>query len=508
MKLQVVKETPFERPTLATGALLPIEPLEESAWSLGSAYTQYDQDGAIRWELLSTKLKEYFFPSFGLEIARHDLNLKREDVQLVVGEGILMGAQKISTDASGRVLINYAGPSQTFPTYSAAAVMHGEIPPATFKDKIVLIGTTALGTSDIHITPYAQMPGIEKQASVVENILHNNFLVREELVKIFNAALVFLCCIIALIYLPRLHASAGALFTALFIFAYLSVTQYLFTHQHLWIDIVAPTTAIFLLYTSITAYRFFTEERRARKIKAMFSSYTTEKVVDELLQHPQLAELGGVHRQVTVLFSDVRSFTTFSESRSPEEVVSILNEFLSAMTEVILAWDGTLDKFVGDEIMAFWGAPAAQKEHVALAFCCSLSMMNRMTEMKSDWLARDMKPFQIGIGLNSGDVVVGNIGCAGKKMDYTIIGDTVNLGARVEALTRNYHNFVMITEFTFQQLTPFLTTNADGTYAITMPQGKFDAIHIKPLEAVKVKGKDHAVMVYEVALQHWGTPDN
>jgi len=501
----VVKEKPFKRPIVANGALLPIDELQDAAWSLGSAYTQYDKDGAIRWEPLSIQLEQYYFPSFGLEIARHYLGLKRQDVQLVAGEGIVMGKHVISTDASGRVLINYAGKSRTFPTISALQVLQGNVPESMLRDKLVLVGTTALGTSDTHITPYAQLAGIEKQASVIENIIHQCFFTKEELIKMLNCGFILLFCLVAVVYLPRLNAYGGALLTAVFALVYLLITQYLFVVYRWWVDMLVPTGTVFVLYSLMTAYRFFTEELRAREIKSMFSSYTTEKVVNELLDHPELALLGGLHRNVTVMFSDVRSFTTFCETRTPEEVVASLNEFLSAMTEVIFTWDGTLDKFVGDEIMAFWGAPALQDEHAVLAFCCSMSMMNKMVEMRAEWLEQGIEPLEIGVGLNTGDVVVGNIGCEGKKMDYTLIGDTVNLGARVEALTRNYHDYIIITEFTYEKIKPSLKAEDDGLFSISMPQGSFDSIHINPLESVKVKGKNKPVMVYEVALEHWGS---
>jgi len=500
----VVKEKSFKRPIVANGVLLPINELQDAAWSLGSVYTQYDKDGAIRWEPLSIQLEQYYFPSFGLEIARHYLGLKRQDVQLVVGEGIVMGENVISTDASGRVLINYAGKSHTFPIISALQILQGNVPESALRDKLVLIGATALGTSDTHITPFAQLAGVEKQASVIENIIHQNFFTKEELIKILNCAFILLFCLVAVIYLPRLKAYGGALLTAAFTFVYLLVTQYLFLVYRWWVDMLVPVGTVFVLYSLMTTYRFLTEELRAREIKAMFSSYTTEKVVNELLEHPELAVLGGLHRNVTVMFSDVRSFTTFCEARTPEEVIASLNELLSAMTEVIFAWDGTLDKFVGDEIMAFWGAPALQDKHAAMAFCCSLAMMDKMVDMKAQWLDRGLEPLEIGVGLNTGAVVVGNIGCEGKKMDYTIIGDAVNLGARVEALTRSYHDYIIITDFTYEKVRPYLTSGEGGLFSISMPQGSFSSIHIKPLESVKVKGKDQSVMIYEVALDSWG----
>ena len=484
----VVKEKEFNHPIIANGVFLPISAIEESAWSLGSAYTQYDRDGSIRWEPLAIQLEQYYFPSFGLEVARHYLGIKREDMKLVAGEGIVMGDHVISTDAAGRVLINYPGKSGTFPMISAQQVLLGNVPKSLLQDKIVLIGTTALGTSDIHVTPFAQLSGIEKQASVIENIIYQNFLTKEELIQLLNLGFVFLFCLIFLWFLPRLKAFGGALFTTCFAAIFLLTTQYLFIAHRWWVDLIVPAGAMLILYTVITAYRFLTEERRAREIRMMFSSYTTEKVVNELLENPELAKLGGVRREVTVLFSDVRSFTTFSENHTPEEVVSILNELLSAMTDVIMHWDGTLDKFVGDEIMAFWGAPCEQVNHAELATRCSLHMMQRLKELHEKWEAEGLEKLDIGIGLNSGEVVVGNIGAEGKKLDYTIIGDAVNLGARVEALTRNYDADIIITEYTHGKILDLLSEENKT--------GRFTHMQVTKLDDVKVKGKENSVVIY------------
>lgn len=489
----VVKEQPFSRPVVGNGALLPIEPLRNAAWSLGSAYSQYDRDGAIRWEPLSIKLDQYYFPDFALEVARHYLGLAREDVQLVAGEGIVMGNHVIATDASGRALINYAGKGHTFPTISALHVLDRTLQASELRGKIVLIGTTALGTSDTHITPFAQLPGIEKQASVIENIIHRRFFTKEELIKLLDCSFVFLFCLVAVVLLPRLKALGGAILATGFALVYLLATQYLFVYFRWWVDLLVPIGSVFLLYSAMTAYRFLTEERRAREIKSMFSRYTTEKVVNELLAHPELAKLGGTRREVTVLFSDVRSFTTYSEHHTPEEVVSILNELLTAMTDVIMHWDGTLDKFVGDEIMAFWGAPGDQKNHAELATQCSLHMLQRLRELQRKWQMEGKEILDIGIGLNTGEVIVGNIGSETKKLDYTIIGDAVNLGARVEALTRNYNVHFMMTEYTLQKIEHLLPIQGQKPVA-----GSLGHIQVTRLDEVTVKGKTKPVVVYEV----------
>ncbi|MEI6153457.1 MAG: adenylate/guanylate cyclase domain-containing protein, partial [Deltaproteobacteria bacterium] len=243
---------------------------------------------------------------------------------------------------------------------------------------------------------------------------------------------------------------------------------------------------IVIIYFVINAYKYATEERYAKRIRGMFSSYVTERVVNELIKHPDLAKLGGERREVTVLFSDVRGFTTFSEKHGPEKVVAILNEYLGEMTDIIFQWDGTLDKFVGDEIVAFWGAPLPQDDHAERAAKCALHMVRRLEELQEKWTAEGREALYAGFGLNTGDVIVGNIGAEGKKMDYTVIGDNVNLGARVEGLTRKYEADIIITEFTLEKLRPVMEKD---------PSWK---IRVKGLDAVAVKGKLKPVYIYSV----------
>lgn len=493
----VVNEGDYYVPIVAEGAIISIDKLVQTSASMGHVYTQYDRDGAIRWEPLYVKLDEFYYPSLGMEVARNYLDLNRDDIELELGTGVTMADNFIPTDESGRALINYLGRTGTFPVYSAADLMEGKIGREVIEGKIVLIGATALGTSDTHITPFAQLPGIEKQAAVAENIIHGNFLRKEENTAFLEIAFLLIFSIILLISLPRLEAVGGAILSTVLLISYMLLTQYLFTVHKMWVAMLIPSVHVLLLYTSITSFRFLTEERRARDIKKMFSSYVTERVVNELVEHPEMAKLGGHRREITVLFSDIRGFTTYSEKRKPEEVVSILNEYLTEMTDIVFKWNGTLDKFVGDEIMAFWGAPLEQENHAELAVRCSLHMLARLSELQNKWIAEGMEPLDIGIGLNTGEVIVGNIGAEGKKMDYTLIGDNVNLGARVEALTRDYKTRLLITEFTYEKIKDRLIDDDDvNTGKVT--KNKIGHVHLLKVEAVKVKGKERPVMIYEI----------
>jgi len=309
----------------------------------------------------------------------------------------------------------------------------------------------------------------------VDNILHRDFLHRTETGVL---PLVFLFAIVLGMTLPRLGAKSGVAIFLAFFAGYLGIVYYLFVAKGIWFNLVYPASALFFGYTSQTAYRFFTEERRARDIRKMFSSYVAKRIVDELIRDPSKAKLGGDRKEITVLFSDIRGFTSFSEKLQPEEVVSLLNEYLGAMTEIVFEYEGTLDKFVGDAIVALWGAPIGQPDHAERACRCALAMIGRLKELQVKWAAEGKHVIDIGIGINTGDMVVGNIGAPGKKMDYTVIGDNVNLGARLESLTRQYNNHIIISEYTYSKVN--------------------NIIQVNELGSVTVKGKQQPVVIYDL----------
>jgi adenylate cyclase len=463
-------------PLQAKTALPPLLQFSSVANSIAHINMVPDEDGTLRWELLAVGYNGDYYAPIGLRAAWLYRGLKKEDLALDFKGKVLLGDTAIPTDDHGRMLINYRGPNGTFPVYSISDILDGTTPAGRFKDKIVLIGATALGIYDLRVTPFSpNMAGIEKHASVVDNILRGDFIHRTEASVVF---LIFLFAIVLGIAIPRLGAKAGAaLFLALFA-GYVGAVHFLFVIKGIWFNLVYPESALFFGYTSQTAYRFFTEERRARDIRKMFSSYVSKRIVDELIRDPSKAKLGGERKEITVLFSDIRGFTSFSEKHEPEEVVSILNEYLGAMTNIVFDSEGTLDKFVGDAVMALWGAPVGQPDHAERAVRCAIAMIKKLEELQKKWAAEGKTALDIGIGINTGDMVVGNMGAEGKKMDYTVIGDNVNLAARVEGLTRQYNNHIIITEFTYNKVK--------------------DIVRVNELGSVTVKGKQHPVVIYDL----------
>jgi len=463
----------------------PVSELGKSAIALGYVNTFPDDDGILRWEPLVIEYNGYLYPSITLQSAVKYLKIPNKMVILEATEGIRLGETYIPTDRFGRTLINYYGTDQTFSYFSISDILDGNIKAEYLHDKIVLIGATAVGIYDLRVTPFtAAMPGVEKHANVIASIIEKKFI--KSAPKLINITILLLSGLLLSLLIVRFKAFGGSAITISFLFFISLLGYYLFAQKGIWINITYPILNIFFVFISVTIYNYVAEERYAKRIRAMFSSYVTEKIVNELIKNPDMAKLGGERREITVLFSDVMGFTSFSEKHAPEEVVAILNEYLGEMTDIVLKWEGTLDKFIGDAILTFWNAPMRQENHAELAIKCALNMVGRLKELQKKWQAEGKPILDCGIGINTGEVIVGNIGAERKKMDYTVIGDHVNLGSRVESLTRKYNTHILITEFTLSKIKDLL---ADETIWKTEVTG---------LEKVIVKGKERPVGIYRV----------
>jgi adenylate cyclase len=473
-------------PITAKRILIPIPELMRETMALGHINMLPDRDGTLRWETMAVEYQGYLYPSIDLQASAIYLGIPHEKIILRATEEINLGEKRtIPTDRYGRSLIYYYGPWQTFKHFSISDILEGQLKPGELQGKIVLIGASAVGIYDLRVTPFsAAMPGVEKHASVIASIMENRFLKRAPFS--INLILLLVSGFLFSFLIIRLMSFGATLITGLFMLLIFGSGYFLFVHQGLWINIAYPSINILLIFVMAMVYNYGIEERTARKIRAMFSTYATEKVVNELIKNPNLAKLGGERREMSILFSDVVGFTTFSEKHTPEEVVAMLNEYLGAMTDVIFRWEGTLDKFVGDAIVAFWGAPMRQENHAELALRCALEMVKRLEGLQKKWQSEGKPVLDSGIGINTGEVLVGNIGAEGKKMEYTVIGDHVNLCSRVESLTRQFKARILITEYTLNKIRNLVNIHFIGHLSI---EGK---------EKVSVKGREEKVGIYEV----------
>jgi adenylate cyclase len=485
MEVKTVAGIPWKQWAIqGTRPLLPRSEIARAAAALGHVSSHPDMDGVMRWEILAIKYGDDAYPSLALQIARLAQGVRQEDLGLYGGSNIRFGERFIPTDLSNRVLVDYYGAEKSFPYFSAADLLSGRIKPELLAGKVVLIGTSALATYDQKVSPFsADLPGVEKNATVVENILSNRFMNKSP--GVVELAVILGTAILLTLLLPRLSARSGVIIGFFLMGAYLIAAE-ITCLEGIWLSLVYPLGNMALILTAQTVSKLLFEEKQSRQIRAMFSSYVTERLVNEMIRNPEMAQLGGQKREITVLFSDVVGFTTYSENHQPEEVVAILNEYLGAMTDIVLKWEGVLDKFIGDAIVVFWGAPMKQDDHAERAVRCALEMQERLEQLRRKWQAEGRTPLYSGIGLNSGEAIVGNIGAEGKKMDYTVIGDHINLGARVEALTRRYAVHILMTEYTLDKLRPLIAA------------GQFQGVSILGRERVIVKGRETPVGVYSV----------
>ena len=474
-------------PIISGGApIVPVKPIRESAVSLAHISMLPDYfDGTLRWEALVVGYGGMLYPSLGLRSAAFYKGIGAERLEVRATRSIGVGKIVIPTDRWGRMPINYYGPGRTLRHISIADIVDGKAKAGELENRIVFVGASAVGMLDLRVTPFtAVMPGVEKQATVAASILENRFLVKADTAQ----DLIFLLLTggVTALLLSRLRLVLGAVAVWGVIAGIAAVGMLLFTQWGVWINLVCPLGNAICMFTSVTAWNYTVEERRARRIRAMFSSYVATSIVNELIENPALARLGGEKREISILFSDVRGFTSFSEQHAPEEVVALLNEYLGEMTDVVLKWGGTLDKFIGDAIMVFWNAPLPCADHAERSVRCALDMQSRLGELHEKW-EREAKPrLSSGIGINTGEVIVGNIGAEGKKMEYTVIGDEVNLASRVESLTRTFEAGILVTEKTVERLRKQVAA------------GALRGMEIRGMRRVIVKGKQQPVTLYQV----------
>ncbi len=413
-------------------------------------------------------------PSLGMAAAMWALGIKEYSVNPY---DITVGDRHIPVDENHAMWINFTGPPGAYPRYSFTDVVNGRIPDEQLKGKVLFVGATALGVYDMRVSPYhGNTPGVEIHAMIADDIISDRFIRQGGMEALLD--MVFIVVLGALAYFLTIHLRLyGAIpATALLLIAYVWLANSMFEAGH-WINIVYPTMSAVLSLLVGGSFRYLVLERSAREMRSMFSSYLSPKLVTRLEKNPEAAKIGGDTKDVTVLFTDIKGFTTFSESHPPQEVVSRLNEYLGAMVQIIERHDGTIDKFIGDGIMAYWGAPLSQPDHAKLALDCIAAIAIRMQELRSKWDRDGQEAFSIRGGIQSGEVVAGNVGFAGKKMEYTVIGDTVNQAARLEGTAKFYGITFLVGENTYK-----LTT---------------DSYRYRELDRIRVVGKHLPVTIYE-----------
>lgn len=477
---------------------------------MGFANIRKEQTGVNRSLPLVIKWKNKLYPSIDLILAARYYHVDfQKDIEVKLGDYVKIknipklnqriGANPdtpetdimvkpnadrsitIPIDGEGFMGIKFIGGPWSFPSYSFVDLAQsdkGEFGRNdSFGNKILMVAIYyATGVAfDIHNSPFGAIAGIEHHANALNTILNQDFIYYA---KHWVNFLIYLLIGIILGYAaPRFNIKTVLLGTAVFAVLFTFEVFFAFNVLNFVHIYFTPYIQMVVILIAITGYKVLTEEENVKYIRNTFSKFVSKDVVNEMLSNPDAIKLGGDKKEITVFFSDIRGFTTLSESLTPEELVQLLNEYLTTMTELVIDYKGTVDKYMGDAIMAFWGAPLPLKEHAYYACITALKQLEALKVLQDKLISQKRPIIDIGIGLNTGYAVVGNMGSS-HRMDYTVMGDTVNLGSRLEGTNKVYHTRIIISENTLNHVR--------------------DRVIVRELDSIKVKGKTEPVVIYEL----------
>ncbi len=487
--------------------------------SIGIVFLRNDEDGVYRrfHPIVFDRSRQRRLPTFSFAVLNKFFGLNPLTTVNVESKKFDYENIKIPSYDSSTALINYYGPSGTFVPIKFVDVIDddefqtneerevgvdintfddpetGYLYDGTFKNKIVLVGSTNPEDKDLFPVPISRgkqegdnlMYGVEIHANIIQSILDQNFLQREPVwLEILSIFFFLTLTFFFLLNLKREKIKHHYLIEALAIavviaelFLIAAVSLLLFYQQNFVASITGPLMAVIFGYAGSMVFSYVSEKKQKVIIKSMFSQYVNPTVVNQLIDDPKKLHLGGENKELTVFFSDIEKFTTLAEKMTPEELVQILNEYFEEMTEIILRNNGTLDKYQGDSIMAFFGAPIPQSDHALNACRAALQMQTHLDELNQRWLKDGRPELQTRIGINTGNMVVGNIG-GSDRFDYTVMGDSVNLGSRLEGVNKQYNTRIIISEHTFKPLASQIIT--------------------RELDLIRVVGKDKPLKIYEL----------
>ncbi|MEE6250726.1 MAG: adenylate/guanylate cyclase domain-containing protein [Bdellovibrionota bacterium] len=471
-----------------------------------------DPDGTIRKNHLVYRYGNTYMPAMGLKAV---MVAKRNGVLINVERNpynyFLKGVKEITftdqdgspttripVDFEGALPINYSGPQKMFAYLSISELFNGkdtmiieqrknsrveeiEVNKAEFiKDRIFLVGATATGIYDLRVTPFEEnFPGPETHVNIMDNLLRGDFLKNHQDEPPYMLGFILISGLLLSFAISQLGALSGLLVSIALIGGMIYLDFLLLFSQGIVVSIILPLLLFSFLYVSLTFFKYFTEEKKKKELKGTFQKYVSPAIVDEVLKDPENIQLGGRKERMTVLFSDIRGFTTISEQLDPSALSDLLNSYLTPMTDLVFANKGTLDKYMGDAVMAFFGAPISYPNHASMGVKCALEMLEKLKELQAQYKEQGLPDIDVGIGLNTGDMSVGNMGSETVR-SYTVMGDAVNLGSRLEGINKQYGTRIIISEFTYQDI---LESNL---YVC------------REIDWVKVKGKLEPVKIYEV----------
>jgi len=462
---------------------LPEKELLAASKGIGNVRFSPDRDGIYRRIPLLFSYNNMIIPAAPLAVAEF---VSEGRVSIKDHGSILFENREVPLDGSGQMIIRYYGPQGTYSAYSVASIINSwaqineglnpQVPPDRFEGKIVFIGSSAPGIYDLRSTPISSVcPGVEIQATILDNILKKDFVSFPS-----NSTVLFFILFFALFtgigvsFLKRTWIISLFFIICLFLPALASI---LFYFSGIWLEFIAPEFVVLTAFISAALLNYSLEGRQRRFIKNVFRFYLSPSLIDMIVKDPSLLKLGGDKREITSYFTDIQGFTSISENLSPEELVDLLNLYLSEMSDVILNYQGTLDKYEGDAIIAFWNAPLLQNDHALNACRAALECQNKLKRIRNQVKSKYGHELFMRIGINTGPAVVGNMGSS-RRFDYTAIGDTVNLASRLEGACKQYRIPILIGETTYKRIK--------------------DSFLTREVDVIRVVGKSRSVKVFEI----------
>lgn len=441
-----------------------------------------DTDGLFRQLPLLMLYKGDIYPSLVLQALQQ---YTHKTAYVSIGSSgvraIKLGKFTIPSNREGELSVNFYGPGGSIKTYSAVDIIKKRLLPDALLGKLAFVGFTEIGIYDVRPTPFDPiLPGVEIHATAAANTLEQRFVIHNSNTILMERAVLFLLplalsLLLSLAPSATVGFSAGICLSAL----YLAGNYLLFSRYFLDLSPLSPLTALGLTTVGSEIYRSLVVDRKGRYMKKAFSNYVSADLVAQIMKNPDSLKLGGEKREISILFSDIRGFTSLSEKLSPEDLVQVLNEYLNPMTWIVIEENGTLDKYIGDAVMALYNAPLDVKDHAGHACRSALKMMEKLAELNRSFIERGIQTLDIGIGINTGDAVVGNMGAA-MHFDYTAIGDNVNLASRLEGLNKMYDTHIIVSQSTK------LLAGSD--------------LPFREIDLVAVKGKRQPVPIYELMI--------
>jgi len=466
----------------ATGAICNLKVLTDAVTGSGFFNTMSDKDGIIRRSPLIIRIEDKYYPSLALASIMRSMGTRQLILKLKYGGiDLRVGNSIIPLDIQGNLMVKYKGKGRTFRYISSADILQDKLPQQSLAGKIVFLGTTAAGLKDLRSTPFDRVcPGVEIHANIIDNVLSREFLYRPDWAEHLELAAALLVGILSTLILIWAPPFWGVAMLGAGVLGLWNAAAWVFHSRGLFFTPLMPIIVLCFNFAGISLVKFWREESEKKYFHNAFSRYVSKSVVDQLVKSRDKLSLSGVEKEVSILFSDIRGFTSISETMASQQLSSLLREYFTPMTTAIIENQGTMDKFIGDAVMAFWNAPLDIENHQVKSVHSALSMLKELDKVNLSFQERFGLMLDIGIGLHSGKVSVGNMGSE-DLFDYTVIGDNVNLASRIESLTKTYGLKLLVTE---SIRTACLKT-------ITEP-----ALIFFEIDRVKVKGKDKSVTIY------------